>query len=732
MKKFLAVFVSAAFVFAAAETPIFDANKAYAFTIESDAQTAMEKNQENVLAALETMEATNDMTQDELQSWIMAQCEYSSDKMYGAGVMVENFRLTRATAAKSGFFTADVALYQDDGEVGFEIRKDIPALGGTKTDESEGIADDESDSGEDDIDKPISTSLKKDIEAASKAINTAMYEFEVSNDTTKADILKMAKNAISEFGAVSVSLSSSDFSITKASTTLNGTLSATLVLTCGEETKRIPVAKTIQPVVTENSVKIDEDKQAISKALSNVTYSNKVTKESLLKVAESAVKNGSKVSWKDNFYKKNTTFEEDGIVYGNISVSLGGENREVWVNEKIPMLVRKMPSDKLSLNKEEWEILRMVNIERAKDGHSLLTMIERLQTACDIREPEILEVASHTRPDGTSCYTVLADFDYTSAAENIYHCPSISTIVPAEKVMDGWMNSPPHRASILRDGYDYIGVGSYEKNREGSAVQLFAGWANPITEITTSSGSTNFEDEDAMQKEYLICTTSDGLVSYMPLDVAYMKKNGNSYTLNMNATNPITLTVGGGKITDNTAESGNEQKPSIAFADVKAGAYYENAVKWAVEKNITTGTSETTFSPDNTCTRAQIITFLWRAVGSPKASAQNPFADVKETDYYYDAAVWASQKGMVSGIAFKGETPCTRSSTVMYLWQNAGAPQTKTSDKFSDVSATAEYAEAVAWAVNNNVTSGTSATAFSPDMTCTRGQIVTFLFRTIK
>lgn len=227
-------------------------------------------------------------------------------------------------------------------------------------------------------------------------------------------------------------------------------------------------------------------------------------------------------------------------------------------------------------------------------------MVEQLQTACDIREPEILEVASHTRPDGSSCYTVITNFTYTTAAENIYHCPSISTRVPAAKAMDGWMNSPPHRASILRDGYAYIGTGSYENNHEGSAVQLFAGWANPITEITTSSGSTHFEDEEAMQKEYLICTTSDGVVSYMPLDVSYMTKSGNSYTLDLYAAVPITLTVG-----EETTDSA-----AVSFTDVADGDYFAAAVKWAVEKNITTGTSATTFSPNDTCTRAQIITFL--------------------------------------------------------------------------------------------------------------------------
>ena len=163
------------------------------------------------------------------------------------------------------------------------------------------------------------------------------------------------------------------------------------------------------------------------------------------------------------------------------------------------------------------------------------------------------------------------------------------------------------------------------------------------------------------------------------------------------------------------------------FNDVKDDAYYAYAVKWAVENNITTGTSDTTFSPDDTCTRAQILTFLWRAVGSPKASIENPFADVKTTDYYYDAAIWASEKGMVTGNIFEGNTPCTRASTVTYLWKNADAPTLSMDSIFDD----AEYAPAVAWAVVSDVTSGTSDTTFSPDDICSRGQIVTFLERAI-
>lgn len=164
------------------------------------------------------------------------------------------------------------------------------------------------------------------------------------------------------------------------------------------------------------------------------------------------------------------------------------------------------------------------------------------------------------------------------------------------------------------------------------------------------------------------------------------------------------------------------------FTDVKTSDYFAEPVLWAVEKGITAGTSSTTFSPNQDCTVAQILTFLWRANGSPKSSGSNPFTDVKSGDYYADAAAWAYEKGMVSGSTFGGNTPCTRSMAVTYMWKAAGSPSAKAAS-FTDVSTGAEYASAVAWAVEQGVTAGTSADTFSPDSVCTRGQIATFLYR---
>lgn len=164
---------------------------------------------------------------------------------------------------------------------------------------------------------------------------------------------------------------------------------------------------------------------------------------------------------------------------------------------------------------------------------------------------------------------------------------------------------------------------------------------------------------------------------------------------------------------------------NINFKDVAPSAYYFTPVKWAVENNITSGTSATTFSPNQTCTNAHILTFLWRAKGSPEPAINNPFVDVKTTDYYYKAALWAYDNGLISGNQFGGSAPCTRGTTVTYLWKLAGSPDVGESS-FADAG---QYSSAVAWAVKQGITSGTSATTFSPDKACTRGQIVTFLYR---
>ena len=179
--------------------------------------------------------------------------------------------------------------------------------------------------------------------------------------------------------------------------------------------------------------------------------------------------------------------------------------------------------------------------------------------------------------------------------------------------------------------------------------------------------------------------------------------------------------------------SGNPQ--TGVFVDVPEGSYYEEAVNWAVEEGITTGTDATHFSPDGICTRAQAVTFLWRAAGSPAAkSAVMPFADVKAGSYYYDAVLWAVENGITKGTSdtmFSPDATCSRAQIVTFLWRSQKSPAAGTANPFTDVKASAYYADAVLWAVKEDVTKGTTNTTFSPDANCTRAQIVTFIWRAL-
>ena len=173
---------------------------------------------------------------------------------------------------------------------------------------------------------------------------------------------------------------------------------------------------------------------------------------------------------------------------------------------------------------------------------------------------------------------------------------------------------------------------------------------------------------------------------------------------------------------------------TLNFADVSTDAYYYEAVKWAAKKGITGGTGDGTFNPNGSCTRAHIVTFLWRAAGSPEPKSTVSFADVPADSYYAKAVAWAVENGITLGTGdgtFSPNATCTRAQSVTFLYRALGTAPT-TVNGFTDVTADAFYADAVAWAVESGVTNGTSASTFSPNNGCTRAQIVTFLYRTMK
>ena len=194
-----------------------------------------------------------------------------------------------------------------------------------------------------------------------------------------------------------------------------------------------------------------------------------------------------------------------------------------------------------------------------------------------------------------------------------------------------------------------------------------------------------------------------------------------------------TFTMPASKVTVKATFIKNQQPGETVFTDVPADAYYAEAVQWAVAKGITAGTSATTFSPESGCTRGQIVTFLWRAAGSPVVSDAMGFTDVAADAYYAEAVRWAVAQGITAGTStttFSPESVCTRGQIMTFLFRaNGQTATTAEANPFPDVAVDSYYYDAILWAAENGITAGTSATTFSPDAACTRGQIMTFLFR---
>ena len=206
---------------------------------------------------------------------------------------------------------------------------------------------------------------------------------------------------------------------------------------------------------------------------------------------------------------------------------------------------------------------------------------------------------------------------------------------------------------------------------------------------------------------------------------------GNEVKLTDKGNGTYTFTMPASKVKIAASFKESAEQVTHPFTDVFEGDYYYDAVLWAVEQGVTNGTSATTFSPNVTVTRAQMVTFLWRAHGAPAAAGSNPFADVSRDAYYYDAVLWAAANGVTNGTsaaAFSPDAPVTRAQAVTFQWRAHGAPEAA-GDSFGDVPADAYYSQAVAWAAANGITNGTGADTFSPEAAVSRAQAVTFLWR---
>ena len=314
--------------------------------------------------------------------------------------------------------------------------------------------------------------------------------------------------------------------------------------------------------------------------------------------------------------------------------------------------------------------------------------------------------------------------------------------------------------TFIREGYTFNGWSTEEKGtveyKDGETVEtaenlvLYAQWTrrssgggSAASAFTVGVGETENGTvtvsptaPTAGAKVTVTATPGEG---YKVGNVTVIDALGKAVKVTQNDDGTYTFTQPSSKVTITPVfvkEGGEPTTPPAdndnPFADVKNGDYFYNPVLWAAKENITSGTTDTTFSPNESCTRGQTVTFLWRAAGSPEPTTTvNPFTDVKESDYFYKAVLWAYENGITQGTSvaeFSPNATVSRGQTVTFLYRFAGE-NTNGENPFTDVQAGDYYYDSVLWAYGNDITSGTSVATFSPNEDCLRGQIVTFLYR---
>ena len=259
--------------------------------------------------------------------------------------------------------------------------------------------------------------------------------------------------------------------------------------------------------------------------------------------------------------------------------------------------------------------------------------------------------------------------------------------------------------------------------------------SNPTYPITTPSktenGSVTVTPKSAKRGSTVTITVTPD-AGYVLDELTVTDKDGKDVALTKKSDTEYTFVMPAGKVEITPSFVKQAEEPSRVFVDVKTGDYFYDAVQWAVGKGITNGTSAETFSPEAPCTRAQIVTFLWRAAGSPVVNYAMDLSDVAGDAYYAEAVRWALSEGITTGTSdqtFSPDAVCTREQAVTFLYRAAGSPAVSGESAFEDVGADAYYARAVAWAAQNGVTNGISQALFGTGNDCTRAQIVTFLYR---
>ena len=330
--------------------------------------------------------------------------------------------------------------------------------------------------------------------------------------------------------------------------------------------------------------------------------------------------------------------------------------------------------------------------------------------------------------------TLTMKYNDGATADITYNVASGTTIT---------LPTPAHRSGYTFNGwYDgskfYAAGASYKVsvtatlNASWSYISSGSSSYDPTYSVTvdkTENGSVTVSPKSASKGSTVTITVKPDS-GYVLETLTVTDKNGDELKLTDKGNGKYTFTMPGSKV-EVKATFMEDNSVLNFFYDVPNGAYFYEAVKWAVKNGITTGVGNDLFAPEQPCTRAQIVTFLWRAAGSPEPKTASSFTDVSANAYYAKAVAWAVENGITNGMTettFAPDATCTRGQSVTFLYRALKGTASATSS-FVDVSANAFYADAVGWAVSGKVTDGTSSTTFSPDDNCTRGQIVTFLYR---
>lgn len=404
-------------------------------------------------------------------------------------------------------------------------------------------------------------------------------------------------------------------------------------------------------------------------------------------------------------------------------------------------------------------VLFWINTERARYGLSPLLTTDALNRAAGIRASEIPRSFSHVRPDGRAIDTVLDECGIPAyyVGENIgggYADPCAA--------VRAWMESSGHRDNILNPQFSYIGNGYYYADSttyKRHWSQLFVGmteypgakssfYVAPTgltlsrSELSLSVGQTAgilAGIEPAYATEAITCVSSDSSV----LEVTVIEVNAigikgvsdGTATLRIacgDIVRSVTVTVGSG-----TAALQNSSDPSVSFRDVPASSPFYSAISRAAKNGIVSGYSDGSFRPDGACTRAHVLTFLWRASNCPEPeSSINPFTDVAASSPFYKAILWGYHEGITSGITateFCPDDICTRAQVVTFLWRYYGRPAGGKGVYFADMlRLNSDFTSAIGWAAAEGIAAGYSDGSFRPYGTCTRAHVVSFLYRSFK